>query len=120
MHVKLLHWLNGPSTKEGKTNLKYLAELIAVNGGSIDIGRVGAIKNESVWGRTGLTPNEALDLTSMVHFSWGIMFAIEKDLRGELQEVVQIEINRQQSGMTIHVPNSSEVSAFSKPFTRTK
>lgn len=120
MHPKLLHWLNGPSNQEGKTNLSLLAELIAVNGGSLDIHRIGAVPNQSKWGRVGLTPNEALELTGMVQFAWGIMFTLEQDLRPVLHEAVQNEITRQERGSAIHIAGSSEIAQFGKPFVRTK
>lgn len=120
MHPKLLIWLNGPSPKDGKTNLHYLAELIAVNGGKVDIHRVGAVKNDSKWGRAGITPNEALDLTGMLQFAWGIMFVLDADMRGELHEAVQNEITRQEKGFLIHIPGQNEVAQFSKPFVRAK
>lgn len=114
MHPKLLHWLNGDSSKKGKTNLQYLAELIAVNDGSIDIHKLGAVPNDSVWKRTGLVPNEALDLTGMVQFCHGIMFTLEKDLRNVLNECVQHEIDQQVRGTRIIIPRSDEISRFSK------
>lgn len=114
MHPKLLHWLNGPSTKDGKTNIQYLSELIGVNGGSIDIRKLGAVPDESPWKRSGLVPNEALDLTAMTHFAWGLMFGIEKDLRDVLNECVQNEINRQVKGTAIYIPRSDEIERFSR------
>lgn len=120
MHPKLLQFLNGPSNTEGKTNLRLLAELIAVNGGSLDINRIGAVPNESKWGRAGLTPNEALELTGLIQFCWGIMFTLEQDLRPLLHEAVQNEITRQEKGSAIHIAGSSEIAKFGKPFIRTK
>lgn len=114
MHQKLLQWLNGPSNMDGKTNLQYLAELIAVNGGSLDIHKIGAVKNESKWGRAGLTPNEALELTGIVQFGWGIMFTLELDQRGLLHEAVQNEITRQERGSRIHIAGSTEIAKFGK------
>lgn len=114
MHPKLQEFLNGPSNKKGLTNLMYLAELIAVNGGSIDIGSLVRVPNDTVWGRKGLIPNEALDLTGMIQFAWGILFTIEQDLRPLLFEVIQKEITRREARSSIYIPTTEEQSVFGK------
>lgn len=114
MHPKLQEWLNTPSNKEGSTNLMYLAELIAVNGKSIDIGRLGRVPDDSVWGRKGLIPNEALDLTAMVQFAWGIMFALGVDLRPNLYEVIEKEVTRREARSLLYIPTNEEQNVFGK------
>lgn len=118
MHPKLMKFLNGPSRCEGKTILTYLSELIAVNGGSIDIKKIGSMKVTNPWGRTGLTPNEAFELTGMVQFAHGIMFTLELDLTATFNEAIQNEISKQVDGRKIYVPLTEEVQKFSQPFRR--
>lgn len=90
---KLLEFLNS------NNNLRRLVELYRVNNKSFDIKQIG---------RPGLTPNEALDLTSMVQFCWGIMWAMSWDGRDWLVQVLENEVARIERGGTIHVPTEEE------------
>lgn len=112
---KLKMWLNNPSKKPGLTNLAYLAELIAVNGGSFDIHAIGSkLVPESPWKRVGLVPNEALDMTGMIQCAFGIMIGVGLDLEQDFHEIIQNEIERQRVGTCIHVATSDEQRRFGK------
>lgn len=55
--MKLREWLN--------TNVGRVAELVAVNGGTFEVARLGATcsSHSNRYGRLGLNPNEAFELT---------------------------------------------------------
>lgn len=107
MHNKLIQYLNSG-------NLTKLAELIAVNYGQIDIKRIGPVPNDSVWGREGLTPTEAFELTAGIQFCWGIMFGLGIDDHKELNEAIQNEITKREQKLSICIPTTEEINRVIK------
>lgn len=115
MHPKIALWLDQPAKADGSKGsvLSYLAELIAVNNGRFELTTFGqVVQNDSHWGRSGLTLQEALDLLNITSFLKGMMFLLETDEIWKIKELIQAEINRLEKGSVLYVPTSEEINAF--------
>lgn len=77
-------WLEKPSLNPDQTNLKRIAELIAVNSGSFEVLRWGSPKQGGTYGRLGLTVEEAKELMWLV----GVMDGFSLRENGRTDELV--------------------------------
>lgn len=116
MHERITAWLQTASEKmPEKTSFQRLIELIAVNYGQIDVSRLGPVPNESKWGRAGLTPNEALELTGLINFFFGCIYALGvPEEAQQLRESIQREIARIESGSLLTLPTTDEINVIAK------
>lgn len=122
MHPKIREWLDKPVGKDDKKVLEYLAELIAVNGGSMNVTTIGTVKpKNNAWKREGLTPQEGIFLVKLQAFLSGMLEIVPHDNSAqEVSELIQAEINRvERKGMLLE-PTSTELAQFGTNRIRTK
>lgn len=112
----LAEWLSSPSGRTNKNTICYLAELIAVNGGSIEVTKIGNIvPNKTVWKRAGLNPQEAIDLVRLSSFLKGMFYVLEnQELEHEVFQLIQREIEKMERGSKLVIPTLSEQKVFGK------
>jgi len=89
-------------------NIQRLAELVAVNGGSLDPKGAKPTPTNTVWRRKGLTINEAFDLVALVQYACGIMAGCGQDYRKQLADLIQEEIRKKESGTNICIATEDE------------
>lgn len=106
-------WLESLSPADGKTNLRYLAELIFLNGGSTEVRGVHSQPADNQFGRIGLTPTEAVHLMQMWAFAQGVLFGTRQP-EDIIHEYIQREIVRVARNSDILIATSDEVRTFAK------
>lgn len=95
-------------------NIGKLADLVGINGGSLDPKGGGPKKADNVWGRVGLTIQEVFDLIALTQYAMGIMAGSGVDDRQEFLSVLGERVRRKISGSTICLPTTEELKRFSR------
>ena len=110
-----------------RTILQYLSELVSVNRGSIDVTQIGNVLEDSkaVYGRIGLTIEEAMNLLEMKGVLSGFFMSVSDSqqaqelIKGKIQEEINRVIREGRPGNII-LPTPEESKELGQPLNRLK
>lgn len=94
-----LTWL-AQMTESGKPVVARLAELIMVNGGTPVVQEIGHVEPGGLYGRTGLTVEEALELVHLNSFLQGMLLVDDGRDGAAVKLLIEQEIDKQESSQT--------------------
>ena len=118
--MTLLEWFELPC-RDGQSFKEYLAQLIILNRGQVDLdpATIGkALPADNPWGRTGLTFPEALDFSKMCGVVNGFLLVLEEPERTQLVQAAQEILREQQrqlmeaGGKGIVLPNAIQTKKY--------
>lgn len=91
--MTVFDWLEKP-TDSGATVLRRLTELMMVNGGTLRVSAWGGVQKGGLYGRTGLTMDEALELIYLDGFLQGLLQAHDNRDNEAVKKLIEQEIDR--------------------------
>lgn len=94
--MTVLTWLAQP-TASGFPVVARLAELIMVNGGTPVVQEIGRVEQGGLYGRTGLTVEEALELVQLNSFLQGMLLATDGRDGPAVKQLIEQEIDKQEA-----------------------
>lgn len=100
-------------TADGKRTDVYLAELLVLNGGQLQVTAVNDFKKaDNKFGRLGLSINEALHLVGMLGYLRGLINGTGVD-EMDVLEYIRNETERVVRNSPIYIPTHAEERKFS-------
>lgn len=94
--MTVFDWLDKP-TDCGTTVLQRLAELVMVNGGKLEVREIGRVESGGIYGRIGLTMQEAAELIYLNGFLQGLLSANDGREGDQVLTLLSQEVDRHEA-----------------------